>query len=220
MKGSPLFRGAHATRVLFAAPRRKQQDCALERTTTPPSNHRPFGEAPNGAREAPHTGGQAVRFPDESQTRAIPAVGKVLEALGAPDLPRPFAVQLVRQKLASLRARQNDPGFQEIVRDLETDIIRLGQSRLQPVINGTGILIHTNFGRAPLGSDAIRAIVEIGSSLQQSRVRSHTGARGNRAGYLESGLSLALGSEAATVVNNCAAALVLIVGHFPGENPK
>ena len=54
----------------------------------------------------------------KARRRAIPAVGKVLEALGAPDLPRPFVVQLVRQKLALLRRGKTIPVFQEIVRDL------------------------------------------------------------------------------------------------------
>ena len=156
----------------------------------------------------------------KARRRAIPAVGKVLEALGAPDLPRPFVVQLVRQKLALLRRGKTIPAFQEIVRDLETDIIRLGRSRLQPVINGTGILIHTNFGRAPLGSDAIRAIAEVGSAYNNLEYDLTTGVRGKRAGYLESGLSLLCGSEAATVVNNCAAALVLIVRHFTRRKPE
>lgn len=156
----------------------------------------------------------------KARRRAIPAVGKVLKALGTPDLPRPFVVQLVRQKLALLRRGKTIPAFQEIVRDLETDIIRLGRSRLQPVINGTGILIHTNFGRAPLGSGAIRAITEIGSTYNNLEYDLTTGVRGKRAGYLESGLSLLCGSEAATVVNNCAAALVLIVRHFTGKKPE
>jgi len=156
----------------------------------------------------------------KTRHRAIPAVGKVLEALGTPDLPRPFVVQLVRQKLAFLRRGKTIPAFQEIVRDLETDIIRLDRSRLQPVINGTGILIHTNFGRAPLGSDAIRAIAEVGSAYSNLEYDLTTGLRGKRADYLESGLSLLCGSEDAMVVNNCAAALVLIVRHFTRRKPE
>jgi L-seryl-tRNA(Ser) seleniumtransferase len=156
----------------------------------------------------------------KARRRAIPAVGKVIEALGAPDLPRPFVVQLVRQKLALLRRGKTIPAFQEIVRDLETDIIRLGRSRLQSVINGTGILIHTNFGRAPLGSDAIRAIAEVGSAYSNLEYDLTTGVRGKRAGYLESGLSLLCGSEDAMVLNNCAAALVLIVRHFTRRKPE
>ena len=124
------------------------------------------------------------------------------------------------KNLLCCAAAKRSQRFREIVRDLETDIIRLGQSRLQPVINGTGILIHTNFGRAPLGSDAIRAIAEIGSAYNNLEYDLTTGARGRRAGYLESGLSLLCGSEAATVVNNCAAALVLIVRHFTRRKPE
>jgi len=129
-------------------------------------------------------------------------------------------VQLVRKKLALLRRDKTIPGFREIVRDIETDLVHLGQSRLQPVINGTGILNHTNFGRVPLGSDAIRAIAEVGSAYNNLEYDVVTGTRGNRAGYLESGLSLLCGSEAATLVNNCAAALVLIVRHFTRRKPE
>ena len=156
----------------------------------------------------------------KARRRAIPAVGKVLEALRTPDLPRPFVVQLVRQKLAVLRRGKTIPAFREIVREVETEIIRLGRSRLQPVINGTGILIHTNFGRAPLGSDAIRAIAEVGSAYSNLEYDLTTGVRGKRASYLESGLSLLCGSEDAMVVNNCAAALVLIVRHFTRRKPE
>jgi L-seryl-tRNA(Ser) seleniumtransferase len=152
--------------------------------------------------------------------RAIPAVGKVLETLGARDLPRPLVTQLVRQHLASLRRGGSVPSLTEIVRDLEAEIIRLGQSRLQPVINGTGIILHTNFGRAPLAPAAMRALVEIGSSYNNLEYDLTTGARGKRAGYLENNLALLCGAEAATVVNNCAAALVLIVGHFTSKKPE
>ena len=88
------------------------------------------------------------------------------------------------------------------------------------MINGTGIIIHTNFGRAPLGPAAIRALAEIGSTYNNLEYDLTTGARGKRAGYLENGLALLCGSEAATVVNNCAAALVLIVRHFTRKKPE
>ncbi len=94
------------------------------------------------------------------------------------------------------------------------------RSRLQPVINGTGIILHTNFGRAPLGSAALRGLAEIGSSYNNLEYDLATGTRGKRAGYLEQGLALLCGGEAATVVNNCAAALVLIVRHFTSKKPE
>ena len=140
--------------------------------------------------------------------------------LGATSLPRPSVVALVRRELAAFRASGKVPPLAEIIRQIRRGIADLERSRLQPVINGTGIIIHTNFGRAPLGSDAIRAIAEVGPAYNNLEYDLTTGVRGKRAGYLESGLSLLCGSEDAMVVNNCAAALVLIVRHFTRRKPE
>jgi L-seryl-tRNA(Ser) seleniumtransferase len=152
--------------------------------------------------------------------RAIPAVGKLLEALGALDLPRPLVTQLVRQNLASLRGREEIPSFGQIVRDLRATITRLAQTRLQPVINGTGIILHTNFGRAPLSVAAVQRVAEIAGSYNNLEYDLPSGGRGSRGAYLERCLALVSGSEAATVVNNGAAALVLIVRHFTKKKPE
>jgi L-seryl-tRNA(Ser) seleniumtransferase len=152
--------------------------------------------------------------------RSIPAVGKLLDALGILDLPRPLVTRFVRQHLASVRGGDAVPPFDQIVRDLREAIEHLARTRLQPLINGTGILIHTNFGRAPLGAAAMRALAEIGSNYNNLEYDLTTGARGKRGGYLEQSLALLCGSEAATVVNNCAAALVLIVHHFTRKKPE
>ena len=89
-----------------------------------------------------------------------------------------------------------------------------GRSRLQPIINGTGIVLHTNFGRAPLSAAAADKVAKIAASYSNLEYDIASGGRGQRAAYLERCLALACGSEAATVVNNGAAALVLIVRHF------
>jgi L-seryl-tRNA(Ser) seleniumtransferase len=152
--------------------------------------------------------------------RTIPAVEKVLQTLGKTSLPRPFVVALVRRQLARLRDAGDVPPLDEIVAQIRAGLADLERSCLQPVINGTGVVIHTNFGRAPLGSDAIQAIAGIGSAYNNLEYDLATGARGERAGYLESGLALLCCSEAATVVNNCAAALVLMVRHFTRKKPE
>jgi L-seryl-tRNA(Ser) seleniumtransferase len=146
--------------------------------------------------------------------RAIPAVGKLLEALPSDALPRPVVTWLVRQHLAGLRKAEAVPEFETIIRDLREAITRHAQTRLQPVINGTGIILHTNFGRASLGAAALRTLTEIASSYSNLEYDLATGTRGKRAGYVEESLALLCGGEAAAVVNNCAAALVLIVHHF------
>ena len=151
---------------------------------------------------------------------AIPAVGKVLELLGELDLPRPLVTQIVRQHLASLRRRENIPSFDQILRDLQTQLGQVRRSRLQPVVNGTGIVLHTNFGRAPIGLRAARRVAEIATRYSNLEFDLVSGRRGTRGAYLEHCLALACGSEAATVVNNGAAALLLIAHHFGKRRPE
>jgi L-seryl-tRNA(Ser) seleniumtransferase len=141
-------------------------------------------------------------------------VSKILSALGHSNLPRPFVVEIIRRKLSQIRASSVAPEFESIVANLRLSLDELRVSRLQAVINGTGIVIHTNFGRAPLSSEAIQALNEIGrgySNLEYDLVK---GERGGRGAYVETALALLCEAEAATAVNNCAAALLLIVQHF------
>src|SRR5437016_2787702 len=155
-----------------------------------------------------------------SPGRQIPAVSKILDALGQCDLPRPIVVDLVRRRLSQIRAGRDVPEFESIVTDLRHSLDELRASRLQPVINGTGIVIHTNFGRAPLASETVRALNEIGLGYSNLEYDLATGERGRRGSYIENALALLCGAEAATVVNNCAAALVLIVQHFTRNKPE
>ena len=152
--------------------------------------------------------------------RTIPAVGKVLEALGPLEVPRPLITQLVRQYLASIRSGENIPAFTEIVRGLRQEIDHLASQRLQPVINGTGIILHTNFGRAPLSVAAVQRVAEVAGGYNNLEYDLRSGGRGSRAAYLERCLALICASDAATVVNNGAAALVLIVRHFTKNKPE
>ncbi len=152
--------------------------------------------------------------------RTIPAVGRVLDAVGETGLPRPLVTEIVRRHLATIRLANDANSLEEIVASVRTVIADSQRPRLQPVINGTGIIIHTNFGRAPLSPAAIRAVLEIGSNYSNLEYDLTSGVRGKRGGYLESSLAHLCGSEAATVVNNCAAALVLIVHHFTRKKPE
>src|SRR6266513_1554618 len=155
--------------------------------------------------------------------REIPAVNKVLDALGEYDaskLPRPLVVDLVRRGLSKMRRNSEIPEFESTVEQLHRSLEVFRASRLQPVINGTGIVIHTNFGRAPLTPEAVRALTEIGSGYSNLEYDLATGDRGHRGAYIENALALLCGAEAATVINNCAAALVLIVHHFAARNGR
>src|SRR4051794_8426040 len=146
--------------------------------------------------------------------RQVPAVSKILNGVGHSDLPRPFVVEIVRRKLSQIRASSAAIQLESIVADIRRSLAEFRASRLQSVINGTGIVIHTNFGRAPLAREAVDALGEIGTAYSNLEYDLAKGERGGRASYVENALALLCEAEAATVVNNCAAALVLIVNHF------
>jgi hypothetical protein len=78
--------------------------------------------------------------------RSIPAVEKVLQNLGETHLPRPVVVSLVRQQLADLRTAQIVPPWEEVLQRIQRILAEFRLSKIQPVINGTGIVIHTNLG--------------------------------------------------------------------------
>ena len=86
------------------------------------------------------------------------------------------------------------------------------------MINATGILVHTNFGRAPTGPSALwRQSAGSDRDYNNLEYGLAEGGRGGRAAYLEHSLALLCGAEAATIVNNNAGALVLILRHFCEE---
>lgn len=148
--------------------------------------------------------------------RHIPAVNKVLEALDAIDLPRPVIVATVRRELSALRESDKIVEFKDVFDHVLKTLDRHVRSRLQPVINGTGVILHTNFGRAPLSQRALQSIAQVAGTYSNLEFDLASGQRGNRAAYLEQNLAILCGAESAMVVNNCAAALVLIVRHFCG----
>src|SRR6202167_2734441 len=160
--------------------------------------------------QAAHTGPSMK----PSELRAIPAVEKVLQALGDTDLPRPLVVKVVRRELAALRTQKSIPAFEAVLATVQGALRDLRASRIRPLINGTGILIHTNFGRAPLGPKVIEAMSGIGSNYSNLEYGLVGGARGGGAAYLDKALAALGGAQAATVVNNNAAALVLVLRHF------
>jgi L-seryl-tRNA(Ser) seleniumtransferase len=149
-----------------------------------------------------------------SSRREVPAVSKVLDALGHSEFSRPVIVDLIRRELETIRTRPEIPKFESIIDSLRRALANLRATRLQSVINGTGIVIHTNLGRAPLSPEVVRALSEAGSTYSNLEYDLASGERGPRGAYIENALALLCGAESATVVNNCAAALVLIIQYF------
>jgi L-seryl-tRNA(Ser) seleniumtransferase len=149
--------------------------------------------------------------------RAIPSVDKVLLALGDAGLPRAAAVAIVRRELAALRKRKEIPDFDGVLSIVRGAIRGLLAARIRPVLNATGIIVHTNFGRSPLGPEVMEAAARVATQYNNLEYDLGGGGRGGRAAYLEHNLALLCEAEAATVVNNNAAALVLILRHFCQE---
>ena len=102
----------------------------------------------------------------------------------------------------------------DLLAGLRAALDALRRSRIQPVVNGTGIVVHTNLGRAPLGPAVVEAIRGVAANYNNLEYDLVQGQRGSRGQYLENNLALLCAAEAATVVNNCAAALVLMLRHF------
>ena len=136
--------------------------------------------------------------------RAIPGVDTLLEAMADCPLPRPLVVRTIRAELAALRKAKAIPEPDVITETIRKRLDDLALSRLQPVINGTGVVVHTNLGRAPIAPPTNTRYTNLEIDLA-------TGRRGKRAAYVEQCLAELCGAEAAMVTNNCAAALVLIV---------
>jgi L-seryl-tRNA(Ser) seleniumtransferase len=136
---------------------------------------------------------------------------------------RPLTLDALRSELADIRARLKPvPAVQEDARPPAPSIdeilaaaeVRLGgwtAPTLIPVINATGVILHTNLGRAPLSEASLRAMDAIArgySTLEYDLVK---GGRGSRLIHAESLLQRLTGAEAALVVNNNASALLLIL---------
>lgn len=152
---------------------------------------------------------------------ALPSVEKLAAALAKDvTLPRPLVNLFVRREIDHFRKAilaGETHQKEEIEKATREALTAFTNSRLQPVINATGVLIHTNLGRSPLGPRAASALQKIATGYSNLEFDLPSGARGKRAGYLETALACLLETEAATAVNNCAAALVLTLRALVAE---
>jgi L-seryl-tRNA(Ser) seleniumtransferase len=156
----------------------------------------------------------------EASLRKIPSVDKVVGEVGNCDLPRRVVVDVVRHELGLLRAEKKIPNVSSVMSRIRAAIDALQLAKIQPVINGTGIVIHTNFGRAPLAPAIIESLRTVAANYTNLEYDLVSGERGHRGTYLERNLALLCGAEATTVVNNCAAALILILRHFTAKKKE
>jgi L-seryl-tRNA(Ser) seleniumtransferase len=156
--------------------------------------------------------------------RGLPSVNALLEAPALQELlaraPRPVVADAVRAAIARVRGTDASPpatlaAWSEVV---ATELEALDAVSLVPVLNATGVVLHTNLGRAPLAAAAISAIARTASGASNLEYDLTRGHRGSRYVHCVSLLTALTGAEDALVVNNCAAALVLALGsHAAGR---
>ncbi|MHB8147333.1 MAG: L-seryl-tRNA(Sec) selenium transferase [Vulcanimicrobiaceae bacterium] len=149
--------------------------------------------------------------------RELPAVHRLLDdpsiapyevLVGRDALRTAIAVELERARGGVV------PPYDQIVAGVVSRLDVLAAESLVPVINGTGVILHTNLGRAPLAQDALEAACEIGSGYSNLEYDLLAGERGSRYARVTSLLREASGAGDALVVNNCAAAVLLILDTF------
>jgi L-seryl-tRNA(Ser) seleniumtransferase len=140
----------------------------------------------------------------------LPGVDQVLDALTG--LPHELLVTCAREAIARARKR-TERGERVSVDDVIADASRrvdVIQARLlRPVINATGVIVHTNLGRAPIGDDPLAATRAVGHGYSNLEYRMDQGRRGSRHEHAGSLLARACGAEGGLVVNNNAAAVLL-----------
>lgn len=123
-------------------------------------------------------------------------------------------VETLRSQIQSQEAPETDNRdnlLSQSVKQLEDAWRREKQSGIRRVINATGVVVHTNLGRAPLSLEAREAIFREASGYCTLEYDSESGSRGRRGAYVEQLLIELTGAEDALVVNNCAAAALLIL---------
>ena len=137
--------------------------------------------------------------------RDIPSVDFLIENLDSNNIPRPLLSTLVRDELKKIRKTEKVTSRSEIIELLNKKKSDLVLSRIKPIINGTGVVIHTNLGRSPID------IPNGSGGYLNLEFDLSNGKRGDRAIYVEKCLATLLNAQAAMFVNNCAAALMLIL---------
>jgi len=157
--------------------------------------------------------------------RALPSVDEVLSRPAVRALEvrvgRAAVKAAVRQAIAAARERILSGavnGSSELVPD--QDVLSRAQReaapRLRRVINATGVVLHTNLGRAPLHPEALARVVEIASGYSNLELDLDTGHRGHRSAVVEPLLCELFGAQAAHAVNNCAGATLLALAALGG----
>jgi L-seryl-tRNA(Ser) seleniumtransferase len=151
--------------------------------------------------------------------RDLPSVEQLLQQAGSliDAFGRPLTLDAIRVTLDDIRSRFTTkseaglPSDDEILTQAESHLSEWTVPTLLPVINATGVILHTNLGRAPLSAATIEAMRDVSKSYSTLEYDLAKGQRGSRSIHAESILQKLTGAEAAVVVNNNASAVLLVL---------
>jgi len=153
----------------------------------------------------------------ETDFRNLPGVDKVLsdERLRrlVESYPHDLLVSVIRKQLEferlSIAAGKLCASLDEIVAEISTQLEALAKPSLRRLVNASGVILHTNLGRAPISREALTAMESVSRGYSNLEFDLESGARGSRYVHVETLLCQLSGAEAALVVNNNAAAVLL-----------
>ena len=153
--------------------------------------------------------------------RGLPSVEQLLQTKSAAELiaryGRPLTLQAIRDAMDAVRRRVSKrseatlPSREILLTQAATQLNLWTSPTLLPVINASGVILHTNLGRAPLSSAAIQAMDAVSRGYSTLEFNLETGKRGSRLIHTETLLQRLTCADAALVVNNNAAAVLLIL---------
>ncbi|NJD60017.1 MAG: L-seryl-tRNA(Sec) selenium transferase [Anaerolineae bacterium] len=154
-----------------------------------------------------------------SSLRDLPSVDQMLQAhevhTWIEEFGRPLTLVALRHALEQARQEftqtENIPSSESLLEQAHTSLVAWSEPSLRPVINATGVILHTNLGRAPLSIAAIQAVTEVSRGYSNLEFNLQSGQRGSRLVHAESLLKRLTQAEAALVVNNNAAAVLLVL---------
>jgi L-seryl-tRNA(Ser) seleniumtransferase len=146
--------------------------------------------------------------------RALPPVDRVVAEIDASEPPgvvTAAARQAIDKAREAIRGGGEAPALSAIVGDAKEMLAERDRAHLSEVINATGVLLHTNLGRSPLGDAQLAAIAKVSKGYSNLEFDLQTGKRGSRYQHAARAVAEATGAEDAVVVNNNAAAVLLVL---------
>ncbi len=149
--------------------------------------------------------------------RQLPSVDRILTdkrmAKAVEKYPHDLLVSIIREQLgqerASITKGKTGASLDEIIKAVLGRLNTIFKPSLYRVVNATGVILHTNLGRSPLSREALAAMEAVSRSYANLEIDMDTGNRGSRQVHVENLLCRLTGAEAALVVNNNAAAVLL-----------